>query len=137
MYWLLNAIIICHDRESRGNPVTSSAEVVQVTSPAVVVMPSNSTRVADNTAPVFSFGTGTNPLLAATQWSPWMFNPLLSLQAQQAAYMLGAAGSNQAALLNQLNETGQFEQRSSPANNNAGPVFCTGQIEHSCEYNRE
>ena len=42
------------------NSVVSSAGVVGVTSPAVIVIPSNSTRVANYTAPVFSFMTGTN-----------------------------------------------------------------------------
>ena len=83
----------------------------------------------DTQQPVFSL-TPTNPLLASTQWSPWAFNPLLSLQAQQAAYMLGAAGAgNPQALLGQLNQAGQIEHRSSPAIPIAGPAF-TGQIEH-------
>ena len=114
------------------NSASSSADSVSVSSTIVAIPPS--AMVTDNTPPVFSFATGTSPLLASTQWSPWMLNPLLSLQAQQAAYsyMLGAnsAGSNQAALLTQLNEAGQSEQRSSPANIYAGPAFYTGQIEH-------
>ena len=107
------------------NSVATSAEVVEATSSTIAVIPTSSTTV-----PSFSFATGTNPLIT-TQWSPWMLNPLLSLQAQQAAYVLGAAGNNQAALLSQLNEAGQFEQRSSPATIYAGPAFYTGQIEHS------
>ena len=125
-----NSILALNCYNHLENSVVSTVEVVEVTSTAVVVMPSNSTRVVNNTVPVLSFVTGTNPLLADMQWSPWMCNPLLSLQAKQAAYMLGIAGSNQAALLNQLNEAGQFEQRSSPANNNVGPVFYTGLIKH-------
>ena len=93
-------------------------------------MTTTTTSMFGNTQqPVFSL-TPTNPLLASTQWSPWAFNSLLSLQAQQAAYLLGAAGAgNPQALLGQLNQAGQIEHRSSPAIPIAWPAF-TGQIEH-------
>ena len=90
--------------------------------------------MATDDPPIFSLVMGTNPLLAQTQWSPWMFNPLLSLQAQQAAaLMLGAAGRNQAMFdlrrVAQLREAGQIEHMNSPAIQIAGPAY-TGQFEH-------
>ena len=72
--------------------------------------------MATDNPQVFSLTTGTNPLLAPTQWSLWMFNPLLSLQARQAAApMLGATSRNQALLnpgtVTWLNKAGQIEHR--------------------------
>ena len=106
------------------NTVSNVSEAV---SPAAAST-SSCTIVATDNPPVFSLAMGTNPLLAPTQWSPWMFNPLLSLQAQQAAaLMLGAAGGNQALIsprtVTQLNEAGQIEHRSSPAIQIAGPAY--------------
>ena len=110
--------------DSENTVPKSSSEAI-----ASSLMTTTTTMFGDTQQPVFSL-TPTNPLLASTQWSPWAFNPLLSLQAQQAAYMLGAAGAgNLQALLGQLNQAGQIKHRSLPAIPIAGPAF-TGQIEH-------
>ena len=74
--------------------VSSTPEAVSTASSSA----STQTTMASNNPPVFGLVTGANPLLAPTQSSPWMFHPLLSLRAQQAAaLMLGALmGGNQA-----------------------------------------
>ena len=92
----------------------SENTVPNSSSEAVASSPTTNTSIFVNTQqPVFSLAP-TNPLLASTQWSPWVFNRLLSLQAQQAAYMLVAAsaGNPQALLLGQLNEAGHIKHRS-------------------------
>ena len=80
------------------------------------------TMIVDTHQSVFSSAPA-NPLLAPTQWSPWIFNPLLSFHAQQATYMLDVAGTGnpQSFLLSQLNKTGQIEHRSLPTIFIAGP----------------
>ena len=56
--------------------------------------------------------------------------PLLSLQAQLAAYMLGAAGAcNPLSLLSQLNKAGKIQHRNLPPILIAGPAH-TSQIKH-------
>ena len=83
------------------NTVPNSSSEAAASSPTTTT----TTSMFGNTQqPVFSL-TPTNPLLVSTQWLPWAFNPLLSLQAQQAAYMMGAAGAgNPQVLLGQLNQ---------------------------------
>ena len=108
----------------------SEKTVSNSSSETVAFSPMTTTSMfVDTQQPVFSLAP-TNPLLAYIQCSPWAFNPLLSLQAQQAAYMLGAAGAgNLQALLGQLNQAGQIKHRSLPAIPIVGPALM-GQIKH-------